>query len=300
MASSWFYMRDNKRNGPVALDQLRQLAATGALAREDTVWTVGMNQWTPAGDVPGVFQAAAAAPVHAAQSSAYAPAMTSAPAMAAPAVHTSAPAFAAPSMPTPATVSYYDGGLPPRAAATLRGHAPPTGDTGDWPLDDARVAQFAEAVKIRKKVTGAAQLYRVLLVLSTIALVIIIVVTVGVMLTGGGGGGRGGSWADAAMFGVAGLLGAFCALYYFTWRATMRSQRWAPLTMLILFALTVAMNLYSIAMAASGRPEEVLAGGMGMILPAIFAVVSGISFAAIPRWRAQPAWCQELIVKSGQ
>ena len=298
MASSWFYMRDNKRNGPVAIDELRQLAATGALAREDTVWTVGMNQWTPAGDVPGVFRAAAAAPVHAAQSHAYAPAMTSAPA-ASPTVHTTAPTFAPPPpMATPATVSYYDGGLPPRAATTLRGHAPPTGNTGDWPLDDARVAQFAEAVKIRKKVTGAAQLYRVLLVLSTIGLVIILVVAGGVMLTGGGG--RGGSWADAAMLGVAGFLGGFCALYYFTWRATMRAQRWAPLTMLILFALAVAMNLYSIAMATSGRPEEVLAGGMGMILPAIFAVVSGISFAAIPRWRAQPAWCQELIVKSGQ
>jgi hypothetical protein len=296
MASSWFYMRDNKRIGPVAIDQLRHLAATGALAREDTVWTVGMNQWTPAGDVPGMFQAAAAAPVHAVQSPAYAPAMTSAPA-ASPTVHTTAPAFAPPPLASPATVSYYDGGLPPRAASTLRGHAPPTGDTGDWPLDDVRVAQFADAFKIRKKVTSAAQLYRGLLLLSTIAVVIILVVAVIATLTGGGG--RGGSWADAVMFGMAGFLGAFCALYYFTWRATMRSHRWAPLTMFILFALAVAMNLFSIAMATSGRPEEIIGGIIGMILPAIFAVVSWISFAAIPRWRAQPAWCQELIVRSG-
>ena len=155
-----------KRIGPVAIDQLRQLAATGALAREDSVWTIGMNQWTPAGDVPGVFQAAAAAPVHAVQSPA------SAPAMAPTTIHTTAPAFAPPPMATPATVSYYDGGLPPRAATTLRGHAAPTGDTGDWPLDDVRVAQFADAFKIRKKVTGAAQLYRGLLLLSTIAVIV--------------------------------------------------------------------------------------------------------------------------------
>jgi hypothetical protein len=296
MASSWFYMRDNERNGPVALDELRQLAATGALAREDTVWTVGMNQWTPAGDVPGVFQAAAAAPVHAAPSSAYAPAMTSAPA-ASPTIHATAPAFTAPPMATPATVSYYDGGLPPRAATTLRGHAPPTGDTGDWPLDDVRVAQFADAFKIRKKVTGAAQLYRGLLLLATIALAIIVISAVGVALTGAVG--SGGPWANAAMFGMAGLLGGFCALYYFTARATMRAQRWAPLTMLILFALAVAMNLFSIGVAASGRPEEMLGSILVIILAAIFAVVSGISFAAIPRWRAQPAWCQELIVRSG-
>jgi hypothetical protein len=298
MASSWFYMRDNKRVGPVAIDQLRQLAATGALAREDSVWTVGMNQWTPAGDVPGVFHAATAAPVHAAHSAAHAPAMASAPAMTPATIHATAPAFAPPPMATPATVSYYDGGLPPRAATTLRGHAPPTGDTGDWPLDDVRVAQFADAFKIRKKVTGAAQLYRALLLLSTIALVIIFVAAVIGALTGGGGG-RGGSWEYAVMFGMAGFLGAFCALYYFTWRATMRSHRWAPLTMFILFALGVAMNLFSIVMATSGRPEEMIGGIIGMILPAIFAVVSWTSFAAIPRWRAQPAWCQELIVKSG-
>jgi hypothetical protein len=185
-----------------------------------------------------------------------------------------------------------------RAATTLRGHARPTGDTGDWPLDDTRVAQFAEAVKIRRKVTGAAQLYRGLLLLSTIALVIILIEAVGAALFGGWG--SGGPWANAVMFGMAGFLGGFCALYYFASRATMRAKRWAPLTMLILFVLAVAMNLLSIAVAASGRPEQMVSGIIVTILAAIFAVVSWNSCAAIPRWRAQPAWCQELIVKSGQ
>ena len=288
MAATWFYMQDSKRIGPVALEHLKQMAADGTLRREDTVWTVGMNQWTLAGQVPVVFGASAVA----------APAPI-APAPVGAAAPLDAPVFASPVVAVAAApVSYYDGGLPPRAATTLRGHARPTGDTGDWPLDDTRVAQFAEAVKIRRKVTGAAQLYRGLLLLSTIALVIILIEAVGAALFGGWG--SGGPWANAVMFGMAGFLGGFCALYYFASRATMRAKRWAPLTMLILFVLAVAMNLLSIAVAAPGQPEQMVSGIIVTILAAIFAVVSWNSCAAIPRWRAQPAWCQELIVKSGQ
>ena len=74
MAVTWFYMKDNKRVGPVSPEQLRQLAAEGRLARGDSVWTVGMNQWAQAGEVPGLFHAAAAEPEPAQTTAAAAPA----------------------------------------------------------------------------------------------------------------------------------------------------------------------------------------------------------------------------------
>jgi hypothetical protein len=41
-----------------------------------------------------------------------------------------------------------------------------------------------------------------------------------------------------------------------------------------------------------------MGGVLGSILPAIFAVVSFRAWSAIPRYLAEPAWCQEIIAAS--
>lgn len=51
----WFYARNNQQLGPVSAAELKQLAERGDLKPEDLVWRSGMNDWTPASRVRGLF-----------------------------------------------------------------------------------------------------------------------------------------------------------------------------------------------------------------------------------------------------
>jgi hypothetical protein len=262
--TEWYYARDKQRVGPVALEQMRQLVGTGELRPEHVVWTEGMSQWAPAGSVEVLFPGSAAAPA-----------------------------------PTGA-IGYYDAaaGLPPRAAATLRGHAPPAGDTGDWPLDDPHVAQFQEAVKLRKRVSGAANLYRALLLFSTIGAVAFLMISISTIAFSNRSPGAE-TWGTL-MIGGASL--GFVALYFFAARATTRSHRWAPLTMFIIYLAVMVLEVFGLLVNSGARRTPVEAT-IGMVLTLVFcgafAAVSWRAFAAIPKYLRQPAWCQELIVKAG-
>jgi hypothetical protein len=270
--AQWFYARDGQQHGPIALDQARQLAAQGAIRPTDLAWCEGMPQWKPAGEIPALSAGAAAGPQFAQAAS-----MSVGPV---------------------SPVGYYTAamGMPARAVENLKGHATQTGDTAIWPLDDGQVAQFQEAVKLRKKVTGAASLYRLFLLLSTITAAVLVITAIGMSLSNGRN-------ATSATFGLivgAGTVVAFTVLYYFAWRGTMRSQRWAPLTMFIIYVLATVFYLFAAIVGASSPESGALAGGLlGFIFAAIFGVVSWRSFAAIPKFLSQPAWCQELIVKAG-
>lgn len=276
----WYVARDGKRSGPVTFDRLKQLAAAGKVQGDDLVWSDGMEQWVRADAQPELSGISSAATAQAVM-----PASQSVPQQAV-------------ASQAPGAIGYYEpgGGLPPRAAATLAAHARPTGDVGDWPLDDIRVQQFQEAVKIRKKVTGAAQLYRALLLLSVIGLAIFLLAFLFALGASPGGGAA----AGMAMLLTALMTAGFCALYFFTWRGTMRSHRWAPLTMFIIFLAAIALNLFGLVIGPSANdPGAMVVVVVVVMLGGLFAVISWISFAAIPRYLAQPGWCQELIVKAG-
>lgn len=199
--TKWFFARSGQQSRPVAISELKEMIARGQVGPGDLVWHEGMGAWTPAGEAPELA-ANPAATAAAAEIGYYAPAM----------------------------------GIPERAMLNLRGHARPTGDTGDWPLDDQRLNQFQNALRLRKKITAAAGLYRLLMGLTVIgfaALLIAAVVTLAMNqrrpLT--------------AMYGMAlflVLMLGFSVLYYFAERATRRSHRWAPLTMLIIFLISGA------------------------------------------------------------
>ena len=282
MAQAWYYARGTDRVGPLSRAPLRERAAGGGLRREDLVWADGMPQWVPAGSRPELFGPdAGPAPVAA----------------------VAVPAPPAGGNPSPvaqrlAPVGYYGSSseMPARATATLRRHAAPTGDVGDWPLDDARVAVFRDTMKLRKKVMSAAQLYKGLFALALIlAVVVALILAVG---AGSRGVGRGGIGVLALGAGVSlALLSAFAALYAVAWRATLRSQRWAPITLFVLFTLSVAFNVLAVAVsyAGFGDPSAMAGNIIGIVLMGLFAIVSWGAIAAIPRYRAQPAWCQELV-----
>lgn len=57
--TEWFYTRAGQQNGPVTFEQLVELAGNSGLdAFNDLVWNSSMQNWMPAGQVPGIFSAA--------------------------------------------------------------------------------------------------------------------------------------------------------------------------------------------------------------------------------------------------
>jgi len=51
----WYYARGDNEQGPISTAQIKSLAATGALRRDDLVWKEGMENWLPARDVGELF-----------------------------------------------------------------------------------------------------------------------------------------------------------------------------------------------------------------------------------------------------
>ncbi len=182
----WFYGRGGQQTGPLSVAEMRDLVARGQITPTDMVWREGMPNWIPASQAADLMPSSQAA--------------------------------------APAPVGYYTStlGMPQRAVENLKGHAQPIGDTSDWPLDEPHMQQFEEAIKLRKKISAAASLYRGLLLLSGISLGIFIPITifsVGVL--------RGGqSMAMVPMAILSAVIGGFTVLYYFANRATRRSQAW--------------------------------------------------------------------------
>lgn len=51
----WYFADGDVQRGPITEAQLRSLIGTGNLTPEDQVWKEGMEDWTPAGEIPGLF-----------------------------------------------------------------------------------------------------------------------------------------------------------------------------------------------------------------------------------------------------
>jgi hypothetical protein len=59
----WYYAKGGSQNGPVTFDQITELARSGSLDPvRDLVWNSTMKDWTPAGQVEGLFTAPPASP----------------------------------------------------------------------------------------------------------------------------------------------------------------------------------------------------------------------------------------------
>jgi hypothetical protein len=58
---AWFYSRNGVQEGPVTMDELRiQARVAGLNPRLDMVWTQGMAEWKPAGEIEDLFEKRAA------------------------------------------------------------------------------------------------------------------------------------------------------------------------------------------------------------------------------------------------
>jgi hypothetical protein len=55
MAENWYYIRNNQRFGPCTSSELKQLALSGNLSRHDLIWKEGMQVWSPADCLAGLF-----------------------------------------------------------------------------------------------------------------------------------------------------------------------------------------------------------------------------------------------------
>lgn len=53
--TKWYYAVEDKRQGPISFEELRDLANNGSLVRDDLVWKKGMSNWEPAGTIQGLF-----------------------------------------------------------------------------------------------------------------------------------------------------------------------------------------------------------------------------------------------------
>jgi hypothetical protein len=55
MAQEWYYAKDGTKHGPITVQQLKELAASGELRPSDLVWTQGQDEWKPANAVKGLL-----------------------------------------------------------------------------------------------------------------------------------------------------------------------------------------------------------------------------------------------------
>lgn len=60
----WYYAKESCRQGPVDEITLRELIRQGVITSQTLVWTVGMEQWRPAGQTPLFEPPASPAPPH--------------------------------------------------------------------------------------------------------------------------------------------------------------------------------------------------------------------------------------------
>jgi hypothetical protein len=51
----WYFAVGDEERGPVTEAQIRTLIGTGNLKRDDLVWREGLDDWMPAGEIPGLF-----------------------------------------------------------------------------------------------------------------------------------------------------------------------------------------------------------------------------------------------------
>ena len=58
----WYFADGDVERGPVTEAQLRALIGTDNLKPDDLVWKEGMEDWMPAGEIPGLFDRGPAAP----------------------------------------------------------------------------------------------------------------------------------------------------------------------------------------------------------------------------------------------
>lgn len=129
MAAEWHYVANGQQAGPVELQTLRQMLASGSISALTLVYGPGLTQWTSAGQTPVLTDAGPAASASSPAADAGPAASASSPAYAGPgagpAASASGPAYAGPVVGVGAMLAYRGvetetTGLSPAAIEALR------------------------------------------------------------------------------------------------------------------------------------------------------------------------------------
>jgi hypothetical protein len=54
LPARWFHLQGSERQGPVALEEMRELVLEGSLGPDGWVWADGMDDWMHVRDVPAL------------------------------------------------------------------------------------------------------------------------------------------------------------------------------------------------------------------------------------------------------
>jgi uncharacterized membrane protein YeaQ/YmgE (transglycosylase-associated protein family) len=282
----WHYQTQaGQRVGPVSTEAIRSLLETGALTGRDSVWRVGWSQWTPIAST-SEFAAPVASP-------AVGSSVPVVPAVAQD-VQTAMPVTPG-SADSPA-IAYFTPrvDMPARVLANLANHARPTGPTGEWPLNDTHIEQFAQAVRLRKRMLGSIAASRLLFAINAIASVVVFAVALG-----------GRQSEMFAMLGAAGLYLLLGCLFYWFASAARRSRAWGSLVPAILatvlLAFTIAAYVFMYLSVAQNAPANLflvtfLPAIIGSLIVLAFVVAFWRGFLATSKFLNTPVWCQEAVV----
>jgi hypothetical protein len=300
MAESWYYTQGGHRMGPVPLAELQSLVASTRVKGLELAWTAGMQDWARVVDLPilkdptfrrpgtpppptPVGAGATPTPVEASATEVSTETALS------PATHQ----IPSPPYVVPRTSLYGPVLLPPRPAATFVDHAEPRGDAADWPVTDEQLLQLELTGDLRRSVTAAAMLYWMLTILTAICGVAMLVVSLCLFALVASANNP----APGYLL-FAGIMFAFTAMLFFATRFTSRSNRAAPATMMAMFGILTVMNIAGVIGLLRQDPVNAVYCGIGAAASVVFATVSFRAFAAIPEFRRQPAWCQEILIRA--
>lgn len=266
MSVEWYITQNGQQVGPVSPEQLQQMVGAGQVAATELVWCEGMPNWVTVAEVPGLTTAGSGAPASQAGGS---------------------------------TIGYYNptAGLGSRVANTLRGYPTPTGPQHEWPLSPTQLAQLRETETHRKNIRTLSSLFNALFALTLIGVVVLFLVAiVGLAAT------RGGGIEVGVLMIVVLVLGALSSLYFFAARATKQCRTWPAITFIVLFSLSVLLNVASCLLGMSSSrgpaPEAMISAVLGSVLPVLFLVTCVRGLTSIPRFLASPVWCQEALVNA--
>ena len=193
-----------------------------------------------------------------------------------------------------------------RAARIFDGQLHPTGRCDEWPLNQAHLNELRQTEQIRRRIRQGAIATRVAFVADVvIAVLLLFGIVLGVAATGGAG-----RSADvpAAVWIVFLAQIALAVLFFVAYKSTMQCRMWAPLTVAIIFTLNILCVLVALMAAAfaNASPGPAFRDSSGLVLligflfwitpPALIAALNYMAAAAIPKFLAQPAWCQEALL----
>jgi hypothetical protein len=170
-----------------------------------------------------------------------------------------------------------------------------TADQSPSPLSEEQLNDLKATELLRRRIRHAAIWFRIQYLIT---LIFLILATAGMVISLATAG-QNFRPEGAAVVGTGlAFYAGIAFLFYYAHKSTMECQRWAPLTMMILNCLAALLIFLSGFLADTQQRDQmvgVIAGLVGGLLPALIAYICYRAWDAIPKFLAQPQWCQNTL-----